>query len=146
MTLGEIGALPVPQLAERDAHLYLWTTQRFLHDAMHLVTGWGFKQASTLVWCKARHGTIFGPTFQPTVEFVLFAKRGHLKAQSKIDSQWFQWPKGRHSQKPEAFLDIVEQVSPGPRVELFARRNRLGWDTWGNESLNHVELQKEGAK
>ena len=56
-------------------------------------------------------------------------------------SRWFTWPvQERHSQKPEAFLDMVEQVSPGPYVELFARRNRLGWDTWGNEALAHLEL------
>jgi N6-adenosine-specific RNA methylase IME4 len=45
-----------------------------------------------------------------------------------------------HSQKPEAFLDLIEQVSPGPYLELFARRQRLGWDTWGNEALEHVAL------
>ena len=44
------------------------------------------------------------------------------------------------SAKPEAFIDLVEQVSPGPYLELFARRQRLGWDTWGNEALEHVEL------
>lgn len=48
--------------------------------------------------------------------------------------------RGPHSAKPEAFLDIVEQVSPGPYLELFARRQRLGWDTWGKEALNHVEM------
>lgn len=46
-------------------------------------------------------------------------------------STWFNWPRGRHSQKPPAFLDVVESVSPGPYVELFARAPRLGWDAWG---------------
>ena len=50
-----------------------------------------------------------------------------------------------HSSKPEAFLDLVEQVSPGPYLELFARRQRLGWDTWGNEALEHVSLSKASA-
>lgn len=58
---------------------------------------------------------------------------------TRTSGRWFTWGRGRHSQKPEAFLDLVEQVSPGPYLELFARRNRLGWDTWGNEALNHVE-------
>lgn len=58
----------------------------------------------------------------------------------RVDTRWFQWPRGAHSAKPEAFLDLVEQVSPGPYLELFARRQRLGWDTWGNEALEHVEM------
>lgn len=59
---------------------------------------------------------------------------------SKVDTRWWSWPRGKHSAKPDAFLDIVEQVSPGPYVELFARRDRLGWDTWGNESLGTAEM------
>lgn len=56
---------------------------------------------------------------------------------ARAGSSWFHWPRGEHSAKPEAFLDLVESVSPGPYLELFARRNRLGWDTWGNECLDH---------
>ena len=51
---------------------------------------------------------------------------------------WYEAPLGGHSEKPELFMDMVEQMSPGPYLELFARRNRLGWDTWGNECLEHV--------
>ena len=58
-------------------------------------------------------------------------------------SSWHQWPRGRHSTKPEAFIDMVERVSPGPYLELFARRQRLGWDTWGNEALCHVSLETQ---
>jgi N6-adenosine-specific RNA methylase IME4 len=58
----------------------------------------------------------------------------------RCDTRWWLWPRGKHSEKPEAFLDVVEQVSPAPYLELFARRQRLGWDTWGDEALNHVEL------
>lgn len=59
---------------------------------------------------------------------------------TRAPGRWFQWPRGAHSAKPEAFQDMVEQVSPGPYVELFARRDRLGWDTWGNESLGTAEM------
>jgi N6-adenosine-specific RNA methylase IME4 len=59
----------------------------------------------------------------------------------KINTRWFTWPRGKHSQKPEHFLDVVEQVSPGPYVELFARRRRLGWDVWGNEVESTVTLE-----
>ena len=85
-------------------------------------------------------GLGMGGAYALTTEFVLFARRGSLAAQERADRNWWNWKRGRHSQKPEAFLDLVETVSPGPYLELFARRNRLGWDTWGNEVLNHVEI------
>ncbi len=59
---------------------------------------------------------------------------------ARVNTRWFTWPRGRHSEKPAAFYDMVEQVSPGPYLELFARRQRLGWDTWGDEALEHVEM------
>ena len=59
---------------------------------------------------------------------------------------WWEWPRGRHSEKPDAFLDMVERISPAPRLELFARDQRLGWASWGNEALNHVELVLPNAK
>lgn len=57
----------------------------------------------------------------------------------RCETRWFAWPRGKHSQKPEHFYDLVEQVSPPPYVELFARRHRLGWDVWGDESANTAE-------
>jgi N6-adenosine-specific RNA methylase IME4 len=71
---------------------------------------------------------------------VLFASRGSLPDSGRVDRNWWLWPRSVHSAKPEAFLDIVEQVSPGPYCELFARRDRLGWDTWGNEALGTAEM------
>jgi hypothetical protein len=59
---------------------------------------------------------------------------------ARATTRWFRWPVAEHSRKPEAFLDLVEQVSPGPYLEMFARRQRLGWDTWGNEALEHVSI------
>lgn len=70
------------------------------------------------------------------------ARKGTERVDTKqaSDTRWFTWPRGQHSAKPEAFMDLVEQVSPGPYLELFARRQRLGWDTWGNQALEHVEM------
>lgn len=140
MALEAITALPVADLAEPDAHLYVWTTQRFLRDTYEIVEAWGFVPGCLLVWCKSPHGFNPGGAFGSTVEFVLTAKRGNLGHIGKVERQWWNWSRGAHSQKPEAFLDAVETVSPGPYLELFARRNRLGWDTWGNEAIEHVEL------
>ena len=76
---------------------------------------------------------------------LLFARRGSLKHIKRWESVWFNWPRqgmGGHSRKPEAFIDLVEQVSPPPYLELFARRHRLGWDVWGLESANTAQLEE----
>lgn len=83
--------------------------------------------------------------FTSSVEFVLACRRGSLKYTGNAGRQWWEWPRGAHSAKPEAFLDIVEAVSPGPYLELFARRQRLGWDTWGNEALDHAGIGELSA-
>jgi N6-adenosine-specific RNA methylase IME4 len=151
MSLDEIAALPVDTLAERAAHLYVWTTNRFLEETFRIVRGWGFKSKPVvLTWGKTPMGKGFGGAFTSTSEFVLFARRGALPHLEKQDSTWWHWSRPyenghiAHSAKPEAFLDMVECVSPAPRLEMFARRNRLGWDTWGNEALNHVEVAAGG--
>ncbi len=139
MSLAEIADLPVEQLAARDSHLYLWTTNRYLRDSYGIAEAWGFTPVATLVWAKASKG-LFGGAFINNTEFIIFCRRGSLSNIGKSRTRWWTWPRSAHSQKPEAFLDIVESVSPGPYLELFARRNRLGWDTWGNESLEHVGI------
>lgn len=131
MTLAQIASLPVKDLADTHAHLYLWTTNRYLRDAHDLVRGWGFKHSQTLTWCKPPRGIGPGGAFTNTTEFVLFCRRGTLAPLSRIDTTWWAWPRGPHSVKPSAFLDLVEAVSPGPYVELFARAPRLGWASWG---------------
>lgn len=140
MILAEIEALPIGDLAARDAHLYVWTFGPYVPEAYRLVRAWGFSPSALLTGCKAPMGLGFGGAYVPTTEHVLFARRGRDVRQSRWDSTWFSFKRGEHSRKPEAFLDIVETVSPGPYLELFARRQRLGWDTWGNEALEHVTM------
>lgn len=153
MTLDAIKALPVAEIAEPDAHLYLWTTNRYLREVWNVAEAWGFSGVCIITWCKSWMGALGGGAWQSNVEFCLFARRGNLSTTGKARGRWYDWPRkfgpavglgerrGQvHSAKPEAFLDLVESVSPGPYVELFARRDRLGWDTWGNESLGTAEV------
>lgn len=142
MMLAEIAAVPISELAQTDAHLYVWTTNRYLRDTFALIDGWGFRFSTALAWCKTPMGLGPGGTFAQNMEFVLFARRGSLANTAKSDTRWWNWPRmgNAHSRKPDAFLDLVESVSPGPYLELFARRQRLGWDTWGNEALEHVTM------
>lgn len=150
MTVEQIAELPIRHLSQGDkwhvngdkdgSHLYLWTTTQFLEPAFSVARAWGFPVSCVLVWCKARRGFNAGGTWPSNVEFILYGRRGSPPATGRADSRWFEWPRGEHSAKPEAFYDLVEQLSPGPYLELFARRQRLGWDTWGNEALEHVEV------
>lgn len=145
MTLDEIESLPIADLAERDAHLYVWTFGPYIPETYRIVRAWGFAPSALLTGCKAPMGLGFGGAYVPTTEHVLFARRGRDVRLRRWDSTWFAFKRGSHSAKPECFLDIVEQVSPGPYLELFARRQRLGWDTWGNQALEHVHVSAATA-
>ena len=140
MTVEEISEIPVEDYAEDNAHLYLWTINKYVERSYAIVRDWGFIPSTLLTWCKPRKGMGLGGTFCQTTEYCLFARRGSCPSKQRIDSTWWEWPRGKHSAKPEAFLDMVESVSHAPYLELFARRNRLGWSTWGNECLEHIFL------
>jgi len=137
MTVDEIKTLPIP--ADDNAHLYLWTMNRHIENAYAVARAWGFRPCQLLTWCKPPMGIGFGGTYCNTTEFVLFCRRGTLKHLQRVDSTWWRWSRPyenghiAHSAKPEAFQDMVMTVSPGPYLEMFARRRRLGWETWGNE-------------
>jgi N6-adenosine-specific RNA methylase IME4 len=145
LKLAEIRDLPIRDLAEADAHLYLWAINRYLEPAFDVCRAWGFEPSKMLVWCKPPMGRLGRGAFGATTEYVIFARRGSLAHTGYVERNWFEWPRGKHSAKPDAFLDIVEQVSPGPYVELFARRARFGWNYWGDQSLGTAQLEAENA-
>lgn len=132
MTALEVEQMDVRSLAAPDAHLYLWVTNQHLRAAYGIAESWGFTPIKPLVWCKAPKGPFMGGAFGgASIEFCLFARRGKLAHTGRAGRQWWEWPRSAHSVKPGGFMDIVEQVSPGPYLELFARQPRLGWDAWG---------------
>ena len=141
LSVDELIALPVVEIADDDALLFLWTTQRYLWDAPRIAEAWGFKRSKVLTWCKPPTGFSMGGTFGNASEFVLVCRRGKPETLERVPRDWFEWPRsGGHSAKPDAFLDLVERVSPEPRLELFARRARFGWDYWGDQSLGTAEM------
>jgi len=143
-----IYALPVSDLAEPDAHLYLWVPAKLNREGIGLATcrAWGFECVSEIVWAKPNFG--LGKFPRPQHEILLVCRRGSLPfALNDVGSvQRWQQPRGKgnqgktHSAKPDGALDLIEQASPGPYVELFARRARFGWDYWGDESLGTAAL------
>lgn len=131
MSIAEICALPVSDLAADDAHLYLWTTNSHLHDAFHVVAAWGFEYKTLITWVKPQIG--LGHYFRGATEHILFCVRGNLPMSQVGERNWFEAPRQEHSRKPAFFYELVERCSPGPRLELFARTKRAGWVAWGNE-------------
>lgn len=141
MALSEISALPIPNLADTDCELYVWTTQKYLPHTFPLLETWGFKYCETLTWCKEPRGTGQGGLFTPTTEFIVHGRIGKMPKKQRIDSTWWKVKRQmRHSQKPEFFQDMIETVSDAPRLEMFARRPRAGWDVFGNEVEGSIEL------
>ncbi len=131
--------------AEKDAHLYLWTTNAFMVEAHQVAEAWGFDVKTICTYGKVQEdGTPSrkaGYYFRGATEHCLFCVRGSLPLQVKeAEPTLWLWPRLPHSVKPDAFYDLVERVSPGPYLELFARRARFGWDYWGDESLQTADL------
>jgi len=152
MSLPEIAALPVAELVDDDCTLYLWCTRKVFRegDGAKIARAWGFEPCGEIIWGLRNPGA-GSRSIANDHEPVLIAKRGTPTMTASEPLGVYFWrqvyeygpagvPQKVHSAKPPGFLELVERVSPGPYLELFAREARLGWDSWGNESLGHVEM------
>ena len=133
MPFAEVAALPVADLTDQDAHLYLWITNRSLPKGFALLSEWGFRYVTCLTWCKPSIG--MGNYYRGSTEHVLFGIRGSQPLKRRDVGTWFAAARpGSHSSKPPEFYALVESCSPGPYLEMFARQERLGWTVWGAEA------------
>jgi len=130
MTLDEIKSLPIQELADDNCHIYLWTTHHWLPKAFEVLEAWGFKYNCLLTWDKTDGFCPFG--FMWSTEFCLFSMR-KLKMKKIGVKTIFKENHSVHSRKPQIFFNIVEKVSHSPYLEMFARKPRHGWDSWGDE-------------
>jgi len=132
MSLTDIAALPIAELAEPNGcHVYLWTTQKFLPDALAMFATWGARYQCLMTWVKPTGMTPY--SWMYNTEHVLFGRIGSLKLERMGLKLAFDAPVIRHSQKPDVFYERVLLASPGPRLEMFARQDREGFAVWGNE-------------
>lgn len=131
MPLDSIKAMPVAQLAAENAHLYLWCPNGLIPEALAVITAWKFTFRSPIYWIKPRLG--LGNYIRNASETLLFATRGKAPVKFRSQPNWLFAPQQEHSHKPEEQFAIIERLSDGPYLELFARRRQPRWDCWGNE-------------
>lgn len=142
MTIPELCALRPP--ATTNAHLYLWTTNAFLVEAHEIARAWGFRPITLITWTKT--GVAGGVSmrtgyyYRGATEHMLFAVRGSLRLCGPLRPTAFLSPRLPHSVKPECSYQLIEEQSPGPYLEMFARRTRPGWATWGNQVHCDIDL------
>ena len=150
MKLEEIMALPIREVVDDTAHLYLWVPNALLAEGLKVMEAWGFTYKTNLIWYKIRKDG--GPDrrgvgfyFRNVTEIILFGVRGKnartlppARSQENIISS----RKREHSRKPDEQYDLIESCSPGPFLEMFARGGREGWDVWGNQADEYAPTWK----
>jgi len=152
MPLADICAMPVAQLADDPAHLYLWVPNALLPEGLQVMKAWGFDYKSNIVWEKIRKdggpdGRGVGFYFRNVTEILLFGVRGkaartlapgrsqvNFISAAEPDGDLVKTRKREHSRKPDEQYGIIESCSRGPYLELFARGQREGWTVWGNQA------------
>jgi N6-adenosine-specific RNA methylase IME4 len=141
MSMERIKALPVNSLAAEDAHLWLWCINATLRDGYDVAEAWGFTVRSPLTWIKFHLG--MGHYLRNSTEHLLFATRGKAPVNFRSQPTWINAPIQDHSRKPEEQYSVIERVSDGPYLELFARRrpsSRRDWSVWGNQIDSDITI------
>lgn len=142
MTLDRIKKMPIADLMEEDAHAWIWCTNATVVAAHEVAEAWGFTPRSVLTWVKwPKLG--LGNYLRNATEHVVFATRGKAPVLYRSQPSWFSAPITDHSHKPEEQFALIERVSPGPYLELFARRRPLStsdWSVWGNQIPSDIEI------
>jgi len=144
LSLHEICEIPVPLAADTPSHLYLWVPNALLPEGLEVMKAWGFNYKSNLIWHKVRKdggpdGRGVGFYFRNTTEIILFGIRGHMRTldPGRTQVNIIRTMKQEHSRKPDELYKIIENCSPGPYLELFARGTRKKWVAWGNQAENY---------
>ena len=133
MTLDQIAALPVRDVAHKDSVLFLWATNPLMREAFDVMAAWGWKYKTLLTWEKV-NACGMGYWFRGVTEHLLVGVRGKVPAFRSREKNLFRARRRKHSEKPEEFYDVVRRVTDGKRIDIFNRREITGFDRWGNEA------------
>lgn len=132
MSTTDICALPIGNLADKNCALFLWATVPMIEDAFRVMEAWGFKYKTMLFWRKIMSWGM-GFWYRGQVEILLLGVRGNIKAFRIQKANFVETKVREHSRKPDEFYELIEMIGLEPKIELFARYKREGWDAWGNE-------------
>ena len=142
MKLADICSLPVADMLDETAHLYLWVPNALMPEGLEVLKAWGFEYKTNLIWYKIRKdggpdGRGVGFYFRNVTEMILFGVKGN-KARTlqpgRSQVNIIRSMKQEHSRKPDELYDLIERCSPGPYLEMFARGVRPGWTSWGDQA------------
>lgn len=147
MKLSDIKKLPVSDVCDERCHLYLWVPNALLPEGLEVMKAWGFEYKTNIIWEKVRKdgmpdGRGVGFYFRNVTEIVLFGIKGDKNRTlqpGRSQVNLLRSIKREHSRKPDEFVQLIENCSPGPYLELFARGNRKNWDMWGNQASDDYE-------
>jgi len=144
MSLEEVSKFDIERWVTADGcHLYLWVTDAYLGNVYSIVETWGFVPKVSLIWVKDRIG--MGNYYRHQHEVCIFAVKGNMRLKRMDLSTVFNAPVTRHSEKPDAFYSLVENASPGPYIDVFARKRRAGWDAFGDELESEYQMRLDGT-
>jgi len=138
MPLEQIKTMPIADLVTEDAYLWLWIPTNQIEQGIETVKAWGFTLRSVCTWLKPTYA--LGNYLRTATEHLLFATKGHAPILFKAQPNWLFAPRQDHSHKPEEQYAMIERCSPGPYLELFARRRQPGWSVWGNEIDSDIDI------
>ena len=138
MSVERLKAMPIKDLTEDNAHCWLWVTNGTIRQGFDVLEAWGFQVKSVLTWTKPRLG--LGVYLRNCTEHVLLGVRGKAPILCNRQPSWIHAVVLDHSHKPEEVFAIIERCSPGPYLELFARRRQPGWSVWGNEIASDIDI------
>lgn len=138
MTTEEIKSLPITNITEPDSILFLWATTPAIEEAFEVMKAWGFKYKTMVTWEKTNNDCM-GYWFRTCTEHLLVGVRGKVKAFRCMERTCYHERRTSHSRKPEYFYQLIERVTTGSKIELFARSRREGWDAWGNEVPDYCQ-------
>lgn len=147
MKIDDIKNLPVSDVAADKCHLYLWVPNALLPEGLDVMKAWGFSYKTNIIWEKVRKdgmpdGRGVGFYFRNVTEILLFGIKGDKNRTlepGRTQVNLIRSIKREHSRKPDEFISLIEECSPGPYLELFARGDRQNWDMWGNQATADYE-------
>jgi len=138
MSVEELKTFPISSISLDDSYLFMWVTSPLLPEGIEVFKSWGYEYKAALYWDKKTNGGL-GHWLRGCVEICLIGKKGNVPPIRGQYPNIIRQKISSHSRKPDKLYEIIESTHINPKIELFAREKREGWDAWGNQVPNHCQ-------